>query len=340
MKIIIPMAGEGSRLRPHTLNTLKPLISIAGRSILKRLLENLSQSIFSISIKEIIFIIGNVGKKIENQLINIANDIGLDGIIYYQDKPLGTADALLKAKDSLKGPTIVAFSDTLFYNHDHFEKINFDNNIIWTKKVKNPSLFGIVKCDPSTGLITHFIEKPKKNIVSDLAIIGIYYFKNSSILKKELQYILDHDIKNEEEYQLTSALENMRKKGERFIIQKVQEWMDFGNKKRTISSNSKILSIESNKFELIHKKSTLKNSLIIKPCFIGEKAIIENSIIGPYVSIGKYTKIKNSKIEKSLIQDYTEVRQANLFNSMIGNHTIYIGKAKEVNLGDYSQFFY
>jgi len=331
----MPMAGKGSRLRPHTLITPKPLISIAGKSVLNRLLENLSQSIFSI--KKIIFIIRNTEKKIENQLINIANKIGLDVSIYYQKEPLGTADALLKAKDDLKGPVIVSFSDTLFYNN-HFEKINLDNNIIWTKRVKNPSLFGIVKYDSNTKSITHFIEKPKNN-VSNLAIIGIYYFNNSSFLKKELQYILDHNIKNEEEYQLTSALENMRKKGIRFTIQEVQEWMDFGNKKRTISSNSKILSIESNnKLELINKESIIKNSFIIKPCFIGKKTIVENSLIGPYVSIGKYTKIKNSKIEKSLIQNHVEITHANLFNSMIGNYVFYIGRAKEVNLGDYSQF--
>ncbi len=328
------MAGKGSRLRPHTLITPKPFISIAGKSILNRLLENLSQSIFSI--KKIIFIIGNAEKKIENQLINIATKIGLDVSIYYQKEPLGTADALLKAKDDLKGPTIIAFSDTLFYNN-HFEKINLDDNIIWTKRVKNPSLFGIVKYDSNTKSIIHFIEKPKNNL-SNLAMIGIYYFNNSSFLKKELQSILDHNIKNEEEYQLTSALENMRKKGIRFTIHQVKEWMDFGNKKRTISSNSKILSIESNnRLELINKESIIKNSLIIKPCFIGKKTIVENSIIGPYVSIGKYTKIKNSKIEKSLIQDHVEITHANLFNSMIGNYVFYIGKAKEVNLGDYSQ---
>ncbi|WP_185849828.1 sugar phosphate nucleotidyltransferase [Blattabacterium cuenoti] len=333
MKIIIPMAGEGTRLRPHTLNTPKPLIPIVGKPILKRLIESFSRFIEIFSIKEIVFIIGDLGKKIEKQLIKISNDIGLPGIIYYQEKPLGTADALLKAKKSLNGPIIIAFSDTLF----HHEKFRIDteiDNIIWTKRVKNPHLFGIVKCDPS-GLITHFMEKPKNN-VSNLAIIGIYYFKNSSLLEQELQYLLDHNIKNEKEYQLTSALENMRKKGITFASKEVQEWMDFGNPKKIISSNSKILSIESKKEELIHKKAIIKNSVIIKPCFIGENTTIENSVIGPYVSIGKLTKIKNSNIEKSIIQDHTKITYANIYNSMIGNHTSYIGKTKEVNLGDYS----
>ncbi|AEU09600.1 sugar phosphate nucleotidyltransferase [Blattabacterium sp. (Cryptocercus punctulatus) str. Cpu] len=336
MKIIIPMAGEGSRLRPHTLITPKPLIQILGKPILKRLLESLFKSIEILSIKEIVFIIGKVGKKIEKQLIKISNDIGFHKIvIYYQEKPLGTADALIKAKNSLIGPIIIAFSDTLFYNDDFkIIKNTKIENIIWTKKVKNPNLFGIVESDPS-GIITRFIEKPKNN-VSNLAIIGFYYFKNSSFLKKELQYILDHNIKNKQEYQLTSALENMRKKGIRFTSKQVQVWMDFGNKKRTISSNSKILSIESKKSELIHEKTIIKNSFIIRPCFIGENTIIENSIIGPYVSIGKFTKIKNSNIKKSLIQDYTIIQNVNIYNSIIGSYTSYIEMPKKVNLGDHS----
>ncbi|AGW86350.1 Bifunctional protein glmU [Blattabacterium sp. (Nauphoeta cinerea)] len=337
MKIIIPMAGKGSRLLPHTLNTPKPLIYVAGKTILKRLMESLSKLIQVFSIQEIVFIIGNFGEKIEKQLIKLSHDMSINPIIYYQIIPLGTADALFKAKKSLTGePIIVAFSDSLFY-HNSFDKEITHDNIIWTKKVKKPHLFGIVKCDPS-GRITHFIEKPN-NHISNLAIVGFYYFKNSLLLKEELQFLLNHNIKNEQEYQLTSVLENMRRKGEKFISKQVEEWMDFGDKKRTISSNSKLLSIESQNSELIHKKVILKNSLIIKPCSIGKNTSIENSIIGPYVSIGEYSKIKNSNIKKSLIQNYTIVQYANLKHSIIGNHSIYIGeKTKKVSLSDYSIF--
>lgn len=339
MKIIIPMAGKGTRLLPHTLNTPKPLIYVAGKTILRRLMESLSKIIQAFSIREIVFITGNFGNKVEKQLIRLSQDMSVNPVIYYQIIPLGTADALLKAKNSLTGePIIVAFSDSLFYHNSFDKEITHKvDNIIWTKKVKNPHLFGIVKCDPS-GIITHFIEKPN-NFVSNLAIVGLYYFKNSLLLKKELQSILDHNIKNEQEYQLTSALENMRRKGEKFTSKQVQKWMDFGNQKRTIYSNSRILSIESKNSELIHKKVIIKNSLIIKPCSIEENTIIENSIIGPYVSIGKYTKIKNSNIKKSLIQDNTIIEYANLNHSIIGNHSIYIGgKMKKVSLSDYSVF--
>ncbi len=334
------MAGKGLRLHPHTLSTPKPLIHIAGKTILKRLIENLSEVIKIFLVQEIVFIIGTYGNNIEKKLIKLANDVEINPIIYYQKTPLGTADALLKAKDSLNGePVIIVFSDTLFYNTSLEKEIsikNRENNIIWTKKVKNPHLFGVVKCD-SSERITHFIEKPN-NYISNLAIIGLYYFNNSLSLRKELQFLSGKNNKNEKEYQLTSVLENMRKKGEKFISKQVQVWMDFGNKKRTIYSNSKILSIEYKNSQLIHKKTIVKNSLIIKPCSIGKNTIIENSIIGPYVSIGKSTKIKNSNIRKSLIQNYTKIQNANLHNSMIGNHTYYIGKVKEVSLGDYSSY--
>ncbi len=333
------MAGKGSRLLPHTLNTPKPLMSIAGKTILKRLLDSLSKIIQVFSIQEIIFIIGNFGREVEKKLINLSHDLNVNPILYYQIIPLGTADALLKAKKSLTGePIIVAFSDSLFYHNSFDQEITHQvDNIIWTKKVKNPHLFGIVKCD-SSGIITHFIEKPN-NYISNLAIVGLYYFKNSFLLKKELQILLDYDIKNKEEYQLTSALENMRKKGNKFVNQQVQEWMDFGNQERTISSNSRILSIEAKNSELVHEKVIIKNSLILKPCSIGKNTTIENSIIGPYVSIGKYSKIKNSNIKKSLIQDYTVIQYANLGHSIIGNHSIYIGeKYKKVSLSDYSSY--
>ncbi|QIK16414.1 nucleotidyltransferase [Blattabacterium sp. DPU] len=341
MKIIIPMAGKGSRLFPHTLNTPKPLMYVAGKTILRRLLESLQKLIQIFSIQEIVFIIGNFVNKnnIEKQLVKLSHDMNVHPVIYNQIIPLGTADALLKAENSLTGePIIVAFSDSLFYHNSFDKEITHKiDNIIWTKKVKNPHLFGIVKCN-SSEMITHFIEKPN-NYVSNLAIVGFYYFKNSFLLKKELQYILNHNIKNEEEYQLTSALENMRRKGEKFISKKVNEWMDFGDQEKIISSNSKILSIESKNSELIHKKVIIKNSLIIKPCSIEENTNIENSIVGPYVSIGKYTKVKNSNIKNSLIQNYTKIQYANLNHSIIGNHSIYVGeKTKKVSLGDYSIF--
>ncbi|WP_185865046.1 sugar phosphate nucleotidyltransferase [Blattabacterium cuenoti] len=341
MKIIIPIAGRGIRLYPHTLCTPKTFLNIAGKSILKRLLDELLEIINFFSIKEIIFIVNlNTDKiKVEKKLRKLTDDIGINSIIYFQKEPLGTADAILKAKKSLIGdPVIIVFSDALFHKIDFKENINQilnNKNIIWTNQIKNPTTFGVVKCN-SSGRIINFIEKPN-NFISDLAIVGIYYFHNSLILKEELQYVINNNIKNNKEYQLTTVLENMRKKGEIFISQLVKNWIDFGNIKTIISSISKILSIDcKKKLKLIHKNSLLKNSIIIEPSYIGESTIIENSIIGPYVSIGKFSYIKNSNIKKSLIQNYANVVSSNLENSIIGNYTSYKEKAKKINLGDYS----
>ena len=211
MNIIIPMAGRGSRLRPHTLTTPKPLIAFAGKSIVQRLVEDIV-NVCNEEINEIAFIIGDFGKEVERNLIDIANDLGAEGKIVYQDQPLGTAHAILCAKESLKGNVVVAFADTLFKADFKLEK-NSDG-IIWVNKIDDPSSFGVVKVNEEK-IITDFVEKPEF-FVSDLAIIGIYYFKSGENLNKELQYLIDNDIKDKGEYQLTNALENMKNKGLKF----------------------------------------------------------------------------------------------------------------------------
>jgi len=200
MKIIIPMAGRGSRLRPHTLTVPKPLLPIAGKPMVQRLVEDLASSCNS-EIDEVAFIIGDFGEAAEKQLLAIADSLGAKGSIYYQTQPLGTAHAILCAKDSLTGPCIIAFSDTLF-------KANFAidadvDGMVWVQKVEDPSSFGVVKVDEN-NVITDFVEKSPV-FVSDLAIVGIYYFKDGDNLREELQYLIDNDIKDKGEFQLTVA---------------------------------------------------------------------------------------------------------------------------------------
>lgn len=347
MKVIIPMAGKGSRNYPHTLNKPKIFLSISGKSILIRLLEKIYKLKKKFLISDIIFII-NPNKLIENHIKKITYDLTkIFPIFYYQKDSLGTADALLKAKNSLFGSIFIIFSDTLFINKIPIEneiEINKKkkNNIIWTKKTLNPQSFGIVKCDHKNKII-NFIEKPKK-FISDLAIIGLYYFIDGSVLKKELQIVsIENKKKNrlteKKEFQLTSILKNMIKKGKNFVNVEVKEWMDFGDKKQTLISNSKILSLEYKKnTNLIHENSIIKNSLIINPSYIGKNSVIESSIVGPYVSIGEYTNISYSNIKKSIIQDHTKIKNFNLRNSIIGNYVHCYGLSKEINLGDYSSF--
>src|ERR1043165_4986984 len=208
MRIIIPMAGAGKRIRTHTLTVPKPLIPVAGKPIVQWLVEDLIKTCKE-KVTEIAYVIGDFGKEAEKNLLAIAENLGARGSIYYQDEPLGTAHAILCAKDALKGKIIVAFADTLF--RADFTMDEDKDGIIWVNKIEDPRMFGVVKVNPQ-GIITDFVEKPQE-FVSDLAIIGIYYFKDGANLRKEMQYLIDNDIKDKGEYQLTNAMENMRIKG-------------------------------------------------------------------------------------------------------------------------------
>jgi glucose-1-phosphate thymidylyltransferase len=333
MNIVIPMAGWGSRLRPHTLTVPKPLIKIAGKSIVHRLVENLSKSV-SEPIEEIAFIIReDFGKEIENNLLEIAKSLNTKGIIVYQDEPLGTAHAIMCAKESLRGNVIVAFADTLFKT-DFILDTNADG-VIWVSKIDDPSAFGVIKLNEQ-NVITDFVEKPKE-FVSDLAIIGIYYFKDGAYLKDELQYLLDNDIKDKGEYQLTNALENMKQKGSKFAPGKVDEWLDCGNKNATVHTNSRILEHIKNDEKLVHDSVIIENSIIIQPCYIGENTKIVNSVVGPHTSIGANTSIQDSRISNTIIQTKSIISNQVIENSMIGSNTSISSSAKDLSIGDYNQ---
>ncbi len=330
MKLIIPMAGMGTRMRPHTLTVPKPLLSVAGKPIVQRLCEDIMEVCHE-KPEEISFIIGDFGKVVEEQLLSIARKTGAKGKIYYQKEALGTGHAILSAADSLDGKTIVAFADTLF-KADFGMDENRDG-IIWTHRVKDPSAFGVVKTD-SSGVITGFVEKPQ-SFISDQAIIGIYYFRDGAALKEELQYLVDHNVSKKGEYQLTDALENMRRKGTRFVTEDVVEWLDCGNKNATVHTNQRVL-IDEKDLKVPHT-IVQENAVIIQPCFIGENVVLKNTVIGPYVSLGKDSHIENSVIENSIIGSNVKIRSAVLTNTMVGNHASWEEKPSELSLGDYSR---
>jgi glucose-1-phosphate thymidylyltransferase len=332
MKIIIPMAGIGKRMRPHTLTIPKPLIHIAGKPMVQRLTEAIT-SVAGQELEEIAFIIGDFGKKVEDDLLEIAAKLGAKGKIYYQQEPLGTAHAIYCAEPSLDGRIVVAFADTLFHNGFKLDE-NCDG-VIGVSKVDDPHSFGVVKTDKNKHIMG-FIEKPQ-SFVSGLAIIGIYYFKDGAQLRQELKYLLDNHILKNGEYQLTDALENMLKKGVCFTAEEVDEWLDCGNKDATIFANQRFLEF-SGKEQLIHSSAKILNSFITKPCFIGENVSVINSVIGPHVSIGENSCIEHSLIRNSIIQANSLIKDMNLENSMIGNNVECQGRSDEVNLGDYTTF--
>ncbi len=332
MNLIIPMAGMGKRMRPHTLTTPKPLIPIAGRPIVERLVMDIAK-VTPEAIHKIGFIISeSFGSEVESRLLEIAKSIGADGSIIYQKEALGTAHAVHCAADLLEGPVIVAFADTLF--KADFVLNTESDGVIWCKSVDNPSSFGVVRLEGE--YITEFIEKPK-TFVTDLAIIGIYYFKKGEKLLDELQHLIDHRIMGNGEYQLTDALEALKAKGARFTVGKVEEWMDCGNKDVTVETNGKYLKFLHNE-TLIAESAVLDNVSIIEPVYIGANTVIQNSVIGPCVSIGDDGKIENSIISNTILQSNVLVKNQMLDNSLIGNFVKLTGKGKDLSLGDYSTY--
>lgn len=324
------MAGMGKRLRPHTLTTAKPLLPVAGKPIVQRLVEDIV-SISHQKVEEIAYVVGRFGQEVENHLIRVAESLGAKGTIHYQDQALGTAHAILCAKSALDGPVTVAFADTLF--RADFQLDASKDGVLWVQKIADPRQFGVVVLD-AEGTITEFREKPQE-FVSDLAMIGIYYFKNGSVLRDELQYLIDNNIMNGGEYQLPDALRNMVKKGAKFTPGTVQDWMDCGNKDAMVDTNTKYLNYSA-KPDWISSDVVRENSVIIEPCYIGRNVVLRNSVVGPGVSLSDGVVVESSVMKNSIVQDGAHLRNVNIVNSMIGAHARYSGKSEDLSLGDYS----
>ncbi len=324
------MAGMGKRLRPHTLTTAKPLLPIAGKPIVQRLMEDIV-SISDQKVDEIAYVTGRFGEEVEKNLIRVAESLGAKGSIHYQDEALGTAHAILCAASALTGPVTVAFADTLF--RADFKLDTRNDGVLWVQKIEDPRQFGVVVLNDE-GMITEFKEKPVE-FVSDLAMIGIYYFNDGEKLRSELQYLIDNKIMNSGEYQLPDALRNMVKKGARFTPGTVQDWMDCGNKDAMVDTNSKYLGYKADK-TWISASLKMENSVVIEPCFIGENVVLKNSIVGPGVSIGDGVIVESSVIKNSIVQQDTRITGANIANSMLGRQSVYDRTPVVTSLGDYS----
>ncbi|MDO5989310.1 sugar phosphate nucleotidyltransferase [Flavivirga amylovorans] len=336
MKIIVPMAGRGSRLRPHSLTVPKPLIPVAGQPIVYRLVKDIAK-VLKQPIEEIAFVLGDpawFGDDVVSSLEDLAKSLGAKASIYRQDQPLGTGHAIMCAKPSLSGPAVIAYADTLI--RAEFDLDATADSVIWTKQVENPEAYGVVKLNKNSEIV-ELVEKPE-NFVSDQAVIGIYYFKDVAVLKGKLQEILDENVMNGGEYQINDGIKRMMAEGKVFKTGTVDEWMDCGNKAITIETNQRMLGFlkSDGDEQLVSTSAKLDNSTIIEPCFIGENVILKDSTIGPYVSIGNNSVIENSNVKNSLIQTNTTIKNANLDEAMIGNHVKYDGNYTSISIGDYS----
>ena len=336
MKIIVPMAGRGSRLRPHSLTTPKPLIAVAGSPIVHQLVHEIAKVVEE-PITDIGFILGDpafFGEAVEDSLKTLASELGAIPHLFRQLEPLGTGHAIMCAASILEGPTVVAYADTLIRADLSLDPTA--DAVIWVKEVERPEIFGVVQLNEENTIV-NLVEKPRE-FVSDLAVIGIYYFKKIEVLKAALQEVVKQSLQEGEEYQINQGILAMMEQGNVFKTGKVNAWMDCGNPEVTLQTNAEMLQFKKEDGEtLVDPSAILENSTLIPPCFVGKGARISNSTIGPGVSIGENTIIENCELQNSLIQNHSHLINIKCKKAMIGNHVRYKGNPTFVSLGDYSE---
>ena len=334
MKIFIPMAGRGTRLRPFTLSRPKPLLEIIDKPIVEHLIDQITSTLSS-EIEEIVYILGEEAyfdSTVVDSLTLISKKYNAKTKVYRQLDKLGTGHAIMCAEESLSGPAIIAYADTMIQG-----KIEIDlkaDGMIWVKKVEDPSSYGVVNLDEEHN-IKELIEKPK-DYVSDLAVVGIYYFKESSFLRDELKIHLKEKLEPGREYLLNYGIEKMIEKNKVFKSQEIEIWMDCGTPQLLLESAKTIMKSKE-KYSNENNFSREGKVIINDPVFIGKNVSLKNSTLGPNVSIGNNCVITDSKIQSSIVYNDSNISNANISNSILGSNCNYDGSNKEIFLGDYSQ---
>lgn len=328
MRVIIPMAGEGKRLRPHTFTLPKPLFPILEKPVLQWLLEEVQQLLQG-KITVLVYVVRNLNPTHQLLLTRLGETLGVAVEFFEQEEPLGTAHAIYQARRYLEGEVVILFADTIFRSKAKVSPAA--EGAIWVKEVENPHAYGVVQLSPQ-GWITDLIEKPQTPI-SRQAIIGVYYLRQGQRLVPAIEYLFAHDIRSKGEYQLTDALKKLVSEGMLLEALPTDMWLDCGSRKLILEAQKQLLQKS-----FIHPRAQVEESILLEPCYIGEGVTLRRSVIGPYVVVEKYAQIQESIISHSLIRSEAQVKDAHLKDALIGMHSYYEGKKHEVDLGDYSGF--
>ena len=319
MKVIIPVAGEGTRLRPHTFSAPKPLLSVAGKPILAHVLD----PVLPLNPEEVIFVVGYKGDMIERW---VRDNYSFPVQFVTQDKLLGLGYAVNMAMQFVTDePLLIILGDTIV-QCDLEDFTAYGDYVLGVRKVEDPKRFGIAVL--KEGNIVDLEEKPEKP-KSDLAVIGLYYFKHSASFKKALNehVVSGHTVRGE--IQLTDALHDLIEQGETCLPYEVSAWYDCGKKETMIATNKHLLDqLES---------PELAGATIVPPVYIGEGVVAEKATIGPFVSIAERTRIVNSKISHAIVGSDTTIENSNLNNSLVGNNVSINGASGRLNVGDWSE---
>src|SRR6478609_4771349 len=323
MKAIIPVAGAGTKLRPHTYTQPKALIPIAGKTILSFIVDQLKDA----GITEFIFIVGYLGEKIQDYVKENYPDLTTHFV--FQNERQGTGHAIELTRNIVGTDEVfVALGDTIC-EYDVKEVVNSEYSMRGIKKVDDPRNFGVASVGED-GFIEQVVEKPAIP-KSNMALVGLYKIKETDFLFACLHHLFTQDIKTLGEYNLTDALDCMIKRGAKFKSFKVKNWFDCGKKETLLESNATLLKKFGGQ---VHESVLSQNSIIVPPVSIGPGCVLKNAIIGPHVAIGANTNIQYSIVRDSIIGSYTNLFEVVLDNSLIGSDASVKGLSRSLNIGD------
>ena len=333
LKIVIPMAGWGTRMRPHTWSKPKPLVSVAGKTSLEHLLD-MFKSIPNPENVEFIFIVGPFLGELQIPIFIKENYPNLKAHYVVQHEMKGQSHALALAREHLHGPMIMCFSDTLMETDFSFLSKEEADGVAWVMPVEDPRRFGVAE-EGADGWVRRFIEKPQ-SMDNNLVVVGCYYFKDSDTLLTAIDDQMKRGVMLKNEYFLTDAISIMIEGGAKVRTQKISTWLDTGTIEATLDTNKILLEKIGSKAE----KFKGSNVEIVEPVSIHESAEINNSKIGPYASIGANCKIENSQIAESILEADCEINDSALSRSLIGRQAKVKGRGDgrvmQLNVGDTS----
>jgi len=323
MKAIIPVAGAGTKLRPHTYTQPKALIPIAGKTVLSIIVDQLRDA----GINDFVFVVGYLGDKIQDYVKETFPHINASFV--QQGEREGLGHAVLLTKDVVGHDELMIVLGDTICEYDVKELLHNPHSVLGIKKVDDPRSFGVAEVDEE-GAITRVVEKPQIP-KSNMALVGIYKIKESQMLFDCLEVNYRGGVKNRDEYSLTDALECMIAKGCTFRSYKVLNWFDCGNKESLLESNATLLKKFGTSISPDHR---FENVIVVEPVSIGKNCEIKNSIIGPNVAVGDNTSINSSIIKESIIGSYADLFDIVLEESLIGSDTEVKGETRSLNIGD------